>query len=89
MDKKLLIIFIIVVLVVAAGAYWLGLQKGLGLGYGKGKAAGYEEGKEVGRAAAQTEASQAVTNPLEELPSTNPFEEVVNPFEAAYKNPFK
>ena len=85
MDKKLLIIFIIAILVVAAGAYLLGNQ----IGYGKGKQAGYEEGKEVGRAAAQTEASQAVTNPLEELPSTNPFEEVVNPFEEAYQNPFK
>lgn len=85
MDKKILIIFIIVVLVAATGAYLFGNQ----IGYGKGKQAGYEEGKEIGRAAAQTEAAQAVANPLEELPSTNPFEETVNPFEDAYQNPFK
>ena len=77
MDKKTLIIFIVVVLVVAAGVYYFGFQKG------------YKLGIETGRTAAQTSAGAAVTNPLEKMPETNPFEQVVNPFKELYKNPFK
>lgn len=32
---------------------------------------------------------KAITNPLENMPSVNPIEKVVNPFEEPYKNPFK
>lgn len=77
MNKKTLIIFIIVVLVVAAGVYYFGFQKG------------YKLGVETGRAAAGTSAGAAVTNPLEKMPETNPFGEVINPFKELYKNPFK
>lgn len=30
-----------------------------------------------------------ITNPVENLPKTNPFEAETNPFEGAYKNPFE
>ena len=84
MDKKtlsLIIIFVIVVLIVAVGVYYFA--------YKKGYSVGYEEGKETGRAAAQVGAGEVVTNPMEKMPSTNPFEKVVNPFKEGYKNPFK
>ena len=77
MDKKLLIIFIVVVLVVAAGCYFVGYKKG------------FASGVETGRIAAETSAGAAVTNPLEKMPETNPFEKAVNPFKDLYKNPFK
>ena len=81
MQIKSIIIFIIAVVVAGAGAYYLGYNKGYGVGF--------DSGKEVGMAAAKTGAGAAVTNPLEGLPETNPFEEVVNPFKDLYKNPFK
>lgn len=93
LDKKVLIIFIIVLLVVAGLVYWgsynLGYKKGFNLGYDLGKKTGFDEGKEVGRTAAKTEAATAVTNPIEQIPSANPFEEGVNPFKELYQNPFK
>ena len=73
MNKKFLIIFIVVVLGVAAGCYYFGYQKG----------------KEAGIIAAKSSAGAAVTNPLEKMPETNPFEKAVNPFKDLYKNPFK
>lgn len=33
--------------------------------------------------------SEAVKNPVEEMPSVNPYENVKNPFKDSYKNPFK
>lgn len=33
--------------------------------------------------------SEAVKNPVEEMPSANPYENVKNPFKDTYKNPFK
>lgn len=81
MEKKVFIIFIGVVLMVAIGVYFLAYKKGYELGY--------KEGIEVGRAAAQVGAGEVVTNPLEKMPSTNPFERVINPFKELYKNPFK
>lgn len=80
MNKKLLILVLaaaVLALAVGVGGYYFGYQKG------------YGQGVEVGRAAATTRAGQAVSNPLEKMPETNPFEKVVNPFEAGYKNPFK
>lgn len=77
METKVIIIFIIVVLVVAGGAYVLGLQQGAE----KIKAA-YQE--------MLTEAAAPGVNPMENLPSANPFEDVkVNPFEGIKVNPFK
>ena len=77
MDKKSLIIFIVVVLVVAGGCYFFGYRQG------------YKLGVETGRMAAGTSAGAVVTNPLEKMPETNPFQQVVNPFKDLYKNPFK
>ncbi len=77
MSQKTLIIFIILVLVVAGGVYYFGYQKG------------YKAGVETGRAATGTSAGAAVQNPLEKMPETNPFGEVINPFKELYKNPFK
>lgn len=81
MDKKVLIIFIAAIIVVGVGVYYFSYQKGY--------ETGYDAGKEVGQAAAKTEAGAAVENPLEKMPSTNPFEEAVNPFKDLYTNPFK
>ena len=77
MQTKLIVVFIIVLAVAGVGAYYFGYQRG------------YEAGKEFGMAAAKTGAGAAVTNPLEKLPETNPFQEVVNPFKDLYQNPFK
>ena len=77
MNKNFLIILIVAVLVVAGAAYYFGFQRG------------YKIGVETGRTAAGTSARAAVTNPLEKMPETNPFGEVVNPFKELYKNPFK
>ncbi len=77
MNKKILIIFIIIVLVVAGGVYFVGYR------------AGYRAGMETGIMASQVEPGEVVTNPMEKMPSTNPFEKVVNPFRELYKNPFK
>jgi len=85
MEKKVLIIFIVVVLVVAGGVYYFSYQKGYKAGY----KAGYGEGMEIGKASVKVEAGAVVTNPLEKMPETNPFEKVVNPFKELYKNPFK
>jgi len=81
MEKKTLIIFIVVVLVVAGGVYYFSYQKGYKAGYG--------EGVEIGKASVKVEAGAVVTNPLEKMPETNPFEKVINPFKDLYKNPFK
>lgn len=81
MDKKTLLIFLGGVLVVAAGVYYFSYQKGFSVGF--------QAGKEAGRAAAQVKPGEVVSNPLEKMPSTNPFEEVINPFKELYKNPFK
>lgn len=81
MEKRTLIIFIGGILLVAVSVYYLSYQKGF--------KAGFEQGKEAGRAAAQVKPGAVVTNPLEKMPSTNPFEGVINPFKELYKNPFK
>lgn len=75
--NKNIIIFIIILLLAGASAFYFGYQQG----YGKGV--------EVGRAAAKTGAGGAVEAPLENMPSTNPFEKAVNPFKDLYTNPFK
>lgn len=77
MNTKIIAVFIVVLALAAAGAYYFGYQRG------------YDAGKEVGIAAAKTEAEATVTSPLEKIPETNPFEQVVNPFKDLYKNPFK
>ena len=73
--KKVLsiIIFIIVVLLVAGGAYYFG----------------FKQGEEMGRMTARVTAGEAVSNPMGKMPSTNPFESLINPFKEIYKNPFR
>lgn len=77
--KQLLLIavFVIVIVAAAGGAYYYGHK------------IGYEEGVETGRVAAQVEAGDIVSSPMGNMPSTNPFDEVVNPFDEAYQNPFE
>ena len=80
MDKKQLIIILVLVV----------LAIGLGVGgYYYGRQIGYQEGVEVGRAAAQVDAGKAVSGPMENMPSANPYQGSVNPFENAYQNPFE
>ena len=78
-NKQLLLIVVIVVVIVGAavGTYYYGHS----IGYGKGV--------EIGRAASQIEAGDVVSNPMENMPSANPYDEMVNPFDEAYKNPFE
>jgi len=80
MDKKQLIIIVVLMALIVVGLVG---------GYYYGRQTGYQEGVEVGRAAAQVELGDVVSNPMENMPSANPFEEVVNPFEEAYQNPFE
>jgi hypothetical protein len=73
MIKPKVVIMFIVVILLAAGGAY---YFGYQQGYGKGAEA------EVG-------AEGAVEAPLGEMPSTNPFDQAVNPFKDLYKNPFK
>lgn len=75
MNKKTCIIFVVILLVVALGVYYCSYQ----IGYKKGFAAGIQKGSVF----------SGVGNPLENMPSINPLEGVVNPFKEGYKNPFK
>ncbi|PIR72925.1 MAG: hypothetical protein COV26_01335 [Candidatus Nealsonbacteria bacterium CG10_big_fil_rev_8_21_14_0_10_36_23] len=74
MNKKLLIILIVVILVAAGLVYYFWYQKGK------------KTGLEV---TIPTLPKAAVTNPLEKMPETNPFDKAINPFKTLYKNPFK
>lgn len=74
MNKKFLIIFIIVILVVVGVVYYFWYQKGK------------KTGLEI---TTPTLLKAAVTNPLEKMPETNPFDKGINPFKTLYKNPFK
>lgn len=80
-----MLIFVVVLVAVGIGVYFLAYQQGYKTGY----KTGYDLGVDTGKAAAKTTPGQAVSNPLEEMPSTNPFEKAVNPFKDLYKNPFK
>ena len=75
--KITLVISVVLIIAAAIGGYY----------YGSG--VGYDKGIEVGQTATTTTVEEVVVNPLEDLPSTNPFEEIVKPFEEAYTNPFE
>lgn len=77
MNAKVVVIVIVLVLLASGGAYYFGYQRG------------YDKGTEAGAAAAKVGAGAAVETPLGEMPTTNPFEKVVNPFKDLYTNPFK
>ena len=92
MNKRNLILFLVFLLLmvgVGLGTYYFSFKGGYSLGYEEGKVSGYEEGKRVGLAAAKVEAGEIVSGPLDEMPSANPYEGVVNPFDRTYINPFK
>jgi hypothetical protein len=77
MNKKILVISIVVLIVVGAAVYYFSYKFG------------YQTGLKIGGAACETSLGKAVENPLEKMPSANPFEAVKNPFKDLYKNPFK
>ena len=76
--KVTLVISVVLIIAAAIGGYY----------YGSG--VGYNKGIKIEKAVTTTTTvEEVVVNPLEDLPSTNPFEEIVNPFEEAYTNPFE
>ncbi len=78
MNKKNLIIFAAVLVVVAVGVYYFSFR----MGYKAAQKAQEDLTKKV--------TTGTEINPLENLPSANPFENIkTNPFEGLYKNPFK
>lgn len=86
MNKKIAIIIIVIVAVVAiiAASYLIvsGLRK-KGAQTPKLNLGGAGTGVELG------DIGKATANPLENMPATNPLENVANPFRDSYKNPFK
>ncbi len=95
MNKKFLIIFVVVVaviLVAASGGYYISKEKKAKEGEKEGAKKELQDvgigvdfniGVDVG------DIGKATENPLKNMPSTNPLEEVANPFRDSYKNPFK
>ncbi len=91
MNRKFLIIFIVVVaviLVAASGGYYISKDKKAKEGKKKeiqdiGMGVDFNIGVDV------SDIGKATENPLKNMPSTNPLEEVANPFRDSYKNPFK
>ncbi|MFH1643204.1 MAG: hypothetical protein ABH967_01010 [Patescibacteria group bacterium] len=72
-------IIVVVLFAIVMSAYWFF--------YHKDKPASYQGVLDILEVAKE---SNVITNPLEKMPSTNPLDDVVNPFEEIeYKNPFK
>lgn len=86
MQTKSLVISIIVIIVLVAGGVWYYIYKG---GIGAPRAEEEVEKEKFPQLEVGGEVSKATVKPMEKMPSVNPFEEVVNPFEGSYKNPFK
>jgi hypothetical protein len=76
-----IIIYVIGGLLVLAVGYFGGEGLGFNKGYGNGYNAGYTDGLDTLNAAASLNPSNAIGNPLDKMPTANPFEEKVNPFE--------
>ncbi len=74
--KKNLIIYIVAAVLIVAVLIFIGISANK-----RKKGTGAE--KTINEAI-----NEAVTNPGDKIPSTNPYEKVVNPFRDAYKNPF-
>lgn len=66
-------LFILLIIVLVGAAVYIAYQKGYLQSPGKEKVSPW----------------QGIENPLEKMPSTNPFAKIINPFKALYKNPFK
>ena len=86
----IIIASVILIVAVGVGAYYFGKtqghQNGYGIGYNEGKKAVEDEQKAmISKTAAGSE-----INPVENLPSANPLDNVnTNPFEDEYENPFE
>lgn len=86
MSTKTLIIIIVIILAAALAVYFSGLYKKLLPGE-KAEERGmpqFQFSPDVGG-----QVGKATGNPLAEMPSTNPLEQVANPFEDSYHNPFE
>jgi len=82
MKKKIIKIIVLVLaggLLVLVGYFW-GEKIGFNTGYGNGWQAGYKDGFDTQKAAIDLGASASVGNPLDKIPTANPFEDSVNPF---------
>lgn len=88
MKKQILIVIIAVIVLAALVAggiyYWKYYKKGA-----EGEKGIAPVVPEVSGLGATVDIGEATANPVENMPSTNPYEKAVNPFEDAYKNPFK
>jgi len=73
---SIVLVFVLIGALLAIGGYYLGEKKGQGKGY----QSGYNDGAEVEKATCNLEAKDSVSNPMDNMPSANPFEESVNPF---------
>ena len=77
--SKTLSIILVSVLVGALldiGGYYLGQKRAWDEGY----QSGYNKGAETEKATCSLDAKDSVSNPMDNMPSANPFEESVNPF---------
>ena len=86
MSGKILVIIIIIILI-SAGVAYCGFYY-----YEKGSAQPIEESAvkfELPQLDAGETAAQGTVNALENMPSVNPMEDVANPFEDTYVNPFE
>lgn len=76
-----IIILIVVGLLALAVGYFGGEQIGFNKGYTNGYNAGYQDGLDTLNAAVSLDPADSVGNPLDKMPTANPFEGQVNPFE--------
>jgi len=80
--NKILVIIIVLVVLIAAIVYWQYFYEPQGEAF----TPSIPEIKVVATVFAVIDVGSL--NPAEAIPSTNPMEDVVNPFEGGYKNPF-
>ena len=92
MNKKILFVSILAVVVVAGAlAFYFVAQKNTVQQPTQQKRTEEKDSNvsAVGNTLGVQDIGQATDNPLQDMPSTNPLEDVANPFRDAYKNPFK
>lgn len=63
-----------------AGGYFFGERLGFNKGYANGRDNGYKDGIDTQKAASNLGASASIGNPMDRIPTANPFEDSVNPF---------
>jgi len=74
-----LVLVLGLILFFAAG-YFIGERSGFEKGWTNGEHQGYEQGLKAQEASCALDPSAAVQNPMDNMPTANPFEESVNPF---------